>query len=106
MHDNHQKTLQVHVDSDWAGDLPGRNSTTEVIIRSGKHLLRHMSCLQTLVALSSGEAEYYALLREERAQAWVFNQITKTGRLIFQYKSTVTVQQRGVSQEDVELEDD
>ena len=57
-------TLQVHVDSDWAGDLLGRKSTTGVIVRRGKHLLRHMSCLQTLVAsLSSGEAEYYALIR-------------------------------------------
>ena len=57
------ETLQVHVDSDWAGDLLGRNSTTGVIVRRGKHLLRHMSCLQTLVALSSGEAGYYALIR-------------------------------------------
>ena len=56
-------TLQVHADSDWAGDLLGRKSTTGVIVRRGKHLLRHMSCLQTLVALSSGEAEYYALIR-------------------------------------------
>ena len=57
------ETLQVHVDSDWAGDLLGRKSTTGVIVRRGKHLLRHMSWLQTLVALSSGEAEYYALIR-------------------------------------------
>ena len=56
-------TLQVHVDSDWAGDLLVRKSTTGVIVRRGKHLLRHMSCLQALVALSSGEAEYYALIR-------------------------------------------
>ena len=56
-------TLQVHVDSDWAGDLLGRKSTTGVIVRRGTHLLRHKSCLQTLVALSSGEAEYYALIR-------------------------------------------
>ena len=57
-------TLQVHVDSDWAGDLLGRKSTTGVIVRRGKHLLRHMSCLQTLVvAMSSGEAEYDALIR-------------------------------------------
>ena len=41
-------TLQVHVDS----------GTTGVI-----HLLRHMSCLQTLVAKSSGETEHYALIR-------------------------------------------
>ena len=54
------ETLQVHVDSDWAGDLLGRKSTTGVIVRRGKHLLRHMSCLQMLVALSSGEAEYNA----------------------------------------------
>ena len=47
-------TLQVHVDSDWAGDLLGRKSTTGVIVRRCKQLLRHISCLQTLVALSSG----------------------------------------------------
>ena len=51
------------MDSDWAGDLLGMKSTTGVIVRRGRHLLRHMSCLQTLVALSSGEAEYYASIR-------------------------------------------
>ena len=56
-------TLQVHVDSDWARDLLGRKRTTGVIVRRGKHLLRHRSCLQTHVALSSGEVEYYASLR-------------------------------------------
>ena len=34
-----------------------------MIVRRGKHLLRHMSCLQTTVAISSGEAECYALIR-------------------------------------------
>ena len=58
-----EATLQVHVDSDWAGDLLVGRSTTGVIVRRGKHMLRHMSCLQTLVALSSGEAEYYTLIR-------------------------------------------
>ena len=38
-------TLQVRVDSDWVGDLLGRKSTTSVIVRRGKHLLRHMLCL-------------------------------------------------------------
>ena len=55
--------LQVHVDSDWADDLLGRKSITGVIVRRGKHLLGHMSCLQTLVASSSGEAEYNALIQ-------------------------------------------
>ena len=57
-----EATLQVHVDSDWAGDLLGRKSKTGVIVRTSQHLLPHMSCLQTLVA-SSGEAEYHALIR-------------------------------------------
>ena len=34
-----------------------------VIVRRCEHVLRHMSCLETLVALSSGKAEYYALIR-------------------------------------------
>ena len=55
-----EATLQVHVDSDWASDLHGRKTTTRVTVRRGKHLLRDMSCLQPLVALSSGEAEHYA----------------------------------------------
>ena len=49
--------------SDWAGDLLRRKSTTGVIVRRDKHLLRHMSCLQTVVALSNGEAENYAFIR-------------------------------------------
>ena len=61
-----RQTPDVHVDSDWAGDLLGRKSTTGVIERRGKHLLRHMSCLQTLVALF-------------KRRAWEFNHITKTG---------------------------
>ena len=56
------ETLQVHMDSDWAGGLLERKSTTGVIVRRRKHLLRHMSCLQTLVALSSEEDKYCALV--------------------------------------------
>ena len=36
------ETLQVHVDSDWAGDLLGRKSTKGVIVRRGKHLFRRL----------------------------------------------------------------
>ena len=53
-------SLQV-LDSDWAG--PARKQEHEgVNVRRGKHLLRHMSCLQTTVALPSGEAEHCALI--------------------------------------------
>ena len=97
-------TLQLHVDSDWAGDLLGRKSTTGVIVRRGKHLLRHMSCLQTLVALLSGEAEHHALIRGACTRLGIQSHY-QDSMIDFQYQSTVTVQQQGVSQEDVELED-
>ena len=61
MHD--KRCMQVHVNSVWAADLFGRKSTTVVIVRRGEHLLRHMSCLQTLVTLSSADAENYASVR-------------------------------------------
>ena len=53
----------VHVDSDWAGDPVSRRSTTGVILRRGRHLLRHSSTVQNVIGLSSAESEYYALTK-------------------------------------------
>ena len=50
--------LNCHVDSDWAGDPITRRSTSGAILRRGVHLIRHSSTLQTLLSLSSAEAEY------------------------------------------------
>ena len=55
--------LEVHVDSDWAGDTVTRRSTTGVIVRRGQHLLRHSSTVQNVIGLSSEENEYYALTK-------------------------------------------
>ena len=55
--------LEVHVDSDWAGDTASRRSTTGVIVRRGQHLLRHSSTVQNVIGLSSAESEYYALTK-------------------------------------------
>ena len=52
--------LEVHVDSDWAGDPVLRRNTSGVILRRGKHLLRHSSAAQSVIGLSSDEREYYA----------------------------------------------
>ena len=41
----------MHGGSDWAGDLLGKKKHDGVIIMRDKHLLRYMSCSQTLVAL-------------------------------------------------------
>ena len=58
-------TLQVLVDSDLIGSVmcSEEKSTTGVLVRRGKQFLRNVSCLQTLVAPSSGEAECCALFR-------------------------------------------
>ena len=62
----HDKRRKQRCRCMWALSGPAirsEGSTTGVIVRRGKHLLRHMSCLQTLVTLSSGEAECNALVR-------------------------------------------
>ena len=56
--------LEVHVDSDWAGDTATRRSTTGVIVRRGQHLLRHSSTVQNVIGLSCAESEYYAVTKE------------------------------------------
>ena len=55
--------LEAIVDSDWAGDVSTRRSTTGMAIMRGSHLLRHSATLQASIGLSSAEAEYYALVR-------------------------------------------
>ena len=52
----------VTVDSDWAGDRDTRKSTSGGIIRLGSHCIKTWSITQSSPALSSCEAEYYALV--------------------------------------------
>eukprot|EP00971_Amphidinium_carterae_P319485 6349462-Amphidinium_carterae.1 len=56
-------SLMLHVDSDWAGDPITRRSTTGMVARMGEHLLRHTSTVQSVIGLSSAEAEFYAITR-------------------------------------------
>lgn len=50
-------------DSDWAGDKQSRKSTSGGVIMWGGHLLKSWSTTQQVIALSSAEAELYALLK-------------------------------------------
>ena len=56
------KTLYVHTDTDWAADELTRKSVSCTVERYGSHML---DCVakQSLVALSSGEAEFYGIVR-------------------------------------------
>ena len=63
MHQMKPKCLEVLVDSDHAGCRRTRKSTNGGVLRHGRHTLRTWSSTQSVVALSSGESEYYALVK-------------------------------------------
>jgi hypothetical protein len=55
--------LEVYSDSDWAGCLKTRKSTSGGMASIGGGMLRSWSSTQATVAMSSGEAEYYAMVK-------------------------------------------
>ena len=56
-------TLRAFVDTDFAGCLRTRRSTSGGCTRRGLHVLQHWSTTQSTVALSSGEAELSGICR-------------------------------------------
>ena len=54
------RRLTVQSDSDWARDKRTRKSVSAGNVLHGQHLLRSWSKDQTVIAMSSGEAELYA----------------------------------------------
>ena len=57
------RAVFVSVDSDWAGDRHDRKSTSGGAMYLGNHLVKSWATTQKHVALSSGEAEIYALVK-------------------------------------------
>lgn len=57
------KIIDVWSDTDHAGCLETRKSTTGGVIMLGKHVIKHWSSTQSIISLSSGEAEYYGCVR-------------------------------------------
>ena len=55
--------LEVFVDSDWAGCTATRKSTNGGAVMWNGTCLKTWSTTQTVIALSSGEAEYYAAVK-------------------------------------------
>ena len=59
----HVDKITVFVDSDLAGDPVSRKSTTGLVAQIGNHTVKSGSTLQSLTALSVGEAESYAVMK-------------------------------------------
>ena len=55
--------VKAYVDSDWAGCRKTRKSTGGGVLMLGSTAVRGWSTNQAVIALSSGEAEYYAALK-------------------------------------------
>ena len=55
--------LHTYTDSDWAGDRESRKSTSGGAVTWGRHTLKTWATTQAVIALSSGEAELYSLVK-------------------------------------------
>ena len=63
MNVEHANIIDVYSDSDWAGCLRTRRSTSGGVVTIAGGAIKTWSTTQSTVALSSGEAEYYALTK-------------------------------------------
>ena len=59
----YQRELTTYCDSDHAGCLITRRSTTGLITLLGARNIKHSSNIQSTISLSSGESEYYAIVK-------------------------------------------
>jgi hypothetical protein len=55
--------IDVYSDTDWAGCLRTRKSTSGGCLMLGKHLVKSWSSTQASISLSSGEAEFYGVVK-------------------------------------------
>ena len=55
--------MEAYVDSDWAGCAATMRSTSGGVLTIGLHVIKSWSTTQATVALSSGEAELYAIVK-------------------------------------------
>merc|ERR1712242_409248 len=55
--------LETWVDTDYAGCPRTRQSTSGGIVRMGNHIIKSWSATQKVIALASGEAEYYGMVK-------------------------------------------
>ncbi|KRX55061.1 Retrovirus-related Pol polyprotein from transposon TNT 1-94 [Trichinella sp. T9] len=63
--------LRGHVDADWAGEKSSRKSTSGYVFQLGHGTIAWPTKRQTIVALSTTEAEYVAVAETSRELLWL-----------------------------------
>ena len=58
-----KKGIEAWTDTDYAGCMRTRKSTSGGILKIGEHIIKSWSTTQSVISLSSGEAEYYGMVR-------------------------------------------
>ena len=72
-------SVRVFADSDWGGDRVSRKSSSGGAIMLGVHCIRTWSSTQGAIALSSAEAEFYALIDAVLRAKWAQNVLSELG---------------------------
>ncbi|KAM7461045.1 hypothetical protein LguiA_029166 [Lonicera macranthoides] len=72
-------TIEGFVDSDYAGDLDKRRSTTGYVFTLGSGPLSWRSMIQSVVALSTTEAEYIAVTEAVKEAIWLRGLVSDLG---------------------------
>ena len=57
------KAIQVYTDTDWAGCIKTRKSTQGGVVMLGGCCIKSWSSTQSLISLSSGESEFYGVVK-------------------------------------------
>ena len=55
--------MTIWIDTDYAGCKKTRKSTSGGVVMWGDHIIKSWSTTQSVIALSSGEAEYYGMVK-------------------------------------------
>ena len=71
--------IRTYSDSDWAGCVTTRKSSSGGVIMRGKHLICHWSSTQATIALSVAEAELNAIAKAASETIGVLNMLRETG---------------------------